>query len=626
MSLVGSLEDLGLGDILQIVSLSRKSGTLQLSSDAGDGQILLCEGLVRGASIKGEYESLRDLLLAKQTVTDDDLLRADALTVKNGGDFCAAVVECAAIEPEQIESLHRDHVEHAVFRMFSWRSGEFNFEVGEVANIERDQILLTNGINPQYLAMEASRQRDESMRPGSLPEIEDESAEDLPMFSGETESEKSPPESNAGADPVDELAFASARNAEAEDLQSEPERESSTEAAEASGGAEEADAAAPVGEEAPAVREAAAEKVRPVEVEPVSPAPVAVQASEAPNPEKSGSALRAPGHPVCAHLVVIDPNLAGLEWFKAALEGMFQRVHIFQRTEAGLERIRHFLGRGVLPLVVLSDRSGGDLPPAVRNVNYMVGRLRVLAARMPIVALAEYEADAPKIKGVKVVVVRPASPGVDPDHWGRFESLRERLREDLSLWSEQLDAPTSEAADAGVSTVRALTPLRVMAERLRAPSAQGDIMSLVLGFSAERFSRVAIFVVRDEVTVGMVQRGMPETGGPDNEALAGIQFDRDTQPELFRRVVEESGPVRSSMRDQGNHRLAMLLGGRAPGEAYAAPIESGGCVVAILYADNMPDEGALRDTGEIESVLQEAGLALDRALLRRTLDSLDDRD
>ncbi len=41
MSLVGSLEDLGLGDILQIVSLSRKSGVLRLRCDGGEGRIVL---------------------------------------------------------------------------------------------------------------------------------------------------------------------------------------------------------------------------------------------------------------------------------------------------------------------------------------------------------------------------------------------------------------------------------------------------------------------------------------------------------------------------------------------------------------------------------------------------------
>ena len=63
MSLVGSLEDLGLGDILQIVSLSRKSGRLVLRSDAGEGRIVLQDGQVRAAFVKGEPEDLQALLV-----------------------------------------------------------------------------------------------------------------------------------------------------------------------------------------------------------------------------------------------------------------------------------------------------------------------------------------------------------------------------------------------------------------------------------------------------------------------------------------------------------------------------------------------------------------------------------
>ena len=63
MSLVGSLEDLGLADILQIVSLARKSGRLLLRSDDGEGWIALQDGLVRGAAVKGQREGLRALLV-----------------------------------------------------------------------------------------------------------------------------------------------------------------------------------------------------------------------------------------------------------------------------------------------------------------------------------------------------------------------------------------------------------------------------------------------------------------------------------------------------------------------------------------------------------------------------------
>ena len=53
MSLIGSLDDLGLGDILQIINLSQKSGVLIVVGDQGEGRIVFRDGLVRGAARKG---------------------------------------------------------------------------------------------------------------------------------------------------------------------------------------------------------------------------------------------------------------------------------------------------------------------------------------------------------------------------------------------------------------------------------------------------------------------------------------------------------------------------------------------------------------------------------------------
>jgi hypothetical protein len=62
-----------------------------------------------------------------------------------------------------------------------------------------------------------------------------------------------------------------------------------------------------------------------------------------------------------------------------------------------------------------------------------------------------------------------------------------------------------------------------------------------------------------------------------------------------------------------------MLGNESPAEAFVAPVESANRVVAILYADNLPSRLLLPDTGALEVVLHEAGLALDRTLLERTL-------
>ena len=70
--------------------------------------------------------------------------------------------------------------------------------------------------------------------------------------------------------------------------------------------------------------------------------------------------------------------------------------------------------------------------------------------------------------------------------------------------------------------------------------------------------------------------------------------------------------------DDGDHRLCVMLGNEIPGEAFLAPLESANRVVALLYGDNLPGRDLLPDTGALEVVLHEAGLALDRTLLERT--------
>ena len=63
MSLIGSLEDLGLGEVLQILSLSQKSGLLSVRGDDGEGIIVLRDGLVLAAQLKGKSMDLRAALV-----------------------------------------------------------------------------------------------------------------------------------------------------------------------------------------------------------------------------------------------------------------------------------------------------------------------------------------------------------------------------------------------------------------------------------------------------------------------------------------------------------------------------------------------------------------------------------
>jgi hypothetical protein len=153
---------------------------------------------------------------------------------------------------------------------------------------------------------------------------------------------------------------------------------------------------------------------------------------------------------------------------------------------------------------------------------------------------------------------------------------------------------------------------------MRDPVMQGEALSLVLDFAAESFSRVAMFMVRDEIAVGMAQRGLPDNGGPNDDEIRELEVPtRDV--EWFSRVLETDSAVCSGPSGDGDRDLVLRLGRQIPAEAYVAPIVSGGRVVALFYTDNVPGEKPIGDTTILEMALHEAGLALERALLERAL-------
>jgi hypothetical protein len=595
MSLVGSLEDLALGDILQIVSLSRKSGLLRLRCEGGEGRILLEDGLVRGAAIKGELEDLGTILVDAGELERDAWERVERVAETAGIEIDAWLSETAGIEVERIEALRRERVEGAVMSMFGWRSGEFTFEVRDASVPGDDTILLKAGISTQYLAMEASRQRDETTRLSEFDAAGDDD-DDVPLFSGEGEE-------LPRADAVEALAIHTAQAAgDGDDALRELDVASEPGPTDVP---EEGDSTLTLGPEAAAERPSEEAPIE-VEVAAARPAPVEVVVEAPARAAHSGL------------LVAIDPDLGALEWLKASLEDVCDRVHIFQRSEAGFDRIRHYLGRGIVPIAVVAMEAAGDSRTGAAGGPELMRRLRGLAPTMPILALVEPDvAMAEDCDFADGVLVRPASPGSDPERWAAHADVSTALREAVAPWAEG-DRPGQRRSVPDTADSR-LTRLKAMSDRLRDPSSQGDVLSLVLDFAAESFARVAIFALRDERFVGLAQRGLPEQGGPDDVALAAIDLGADDHPELFRRVLERRRAAIAPPTGSRDVYLAALLGPAAPRQAYVAPIETGGEVTAVLYADNLPHEVSIPDTTALEIVVHEAGLALDRAVLERAL-------
>lgn len=592
MSLVGSLEDLGLGDILQIVSLSRKSGVLKLRSQAGEGRIVLREGRVHAATVKGEPEDLRSVLVGAQFVDEDGFDDAVNRSRRTGMSLEAALCAGNPLTPEQIEVLRREHVEGAVLEMFSWSYGEFNFEVGGEIDDREAELLLEKGINAEFFAIEATRLGDERTSGGSGEALD----ANVPVavsaeydggeitFSGEGAP-------FGGGDAHVAVGLAVARKIEPE-LEVMPEPEFAT------------------------------------EIPAETPALFAPEVGDLPSPIEHSevSAIEPSKIPSSVRLIAIDSNLDALEWLKAVLAGLFSRIHIFQKPEDGVARIQQYLGRGEIPVVLIAANLASEGSLGAGGMEAFAERLRALAPRMPLLVTAQdaqLALQAMSVESANGVVERPPSSVLaNRSRWSNLEGAGKDLRANLERWIEALESGDAEASAAPPEPSKLagevdLSALVEVSAKLRKPTGE-DVMSLVLGFAGGLFSRVVIFIVRDDVAVGLGQQGLEESGGPGDEELAELRIPIE-EVEWFRHALQERRPVRSVATGTEGCPLSAVLGPARSREVFIAPIESGADVAALLYADTLIGDTPMGDTSTVEVVLHQAGLALERALLERAL-------
>lgn len=167
MSLVGNLEELGLGEILPIVSLSKKTGVLFLNCKENGGSVFFRFGQVVRATSNEFRQNLGELLIEKGIIDTFQLRTALDLQQVNGFQERLGMILCrhCGIAREIIEEAIREQIERVVFSFFAWREGTFRFDAQESPDIDVGlqvdirQFVLDRGLNPQFLAMEASHIR-----------------------------------------------------------------------------------------------------------------------------------------------------------------------------------------------------------------------------------------------------------------------------------------------------------------------------------------------------------------------------------------------------------------------------------------------------------------------------------
>ena len=164
MALEGYLEDLGIRDILQILSLSKKSGTLSLNCLDGEGLIHFLDGQVVRASSNVFPETLGQLLRHNDIVTEDQV--DDALkyqqTLSSHQPLGQILVDKFHISSIEIEKIVTAQIEKIIFSFFSCTEGHFSFQLEEMksfgsALLNPLDFMLEKGLSPQRLAVKGQK-------------------------------------------------------------------------------------------------------------------------------------------------------------------------------------------------------------------------------------------------------------------------------------------------------------------------------------------------------------------------------------------------------------------------------------------------------------------------------------
>jgi CheY-like chemotaxis protein len=129
LSLVGSLKDLPFSDILQILCLSRRSGTLYLGQEDSLAILRFRDGLLYGIDMPGEESPLIRGIRRERLVPDDVLVQAIRECRRATDSLLQLLAAKTYLDPEQVRRVVVGEVRNIIRRLLGWKDGEFRFEI-----------------------------------------------------------------------------------------------------------------------------------------------------------------------------------------------------------------------------------------------------------------------------------------------------------------------------------------------------------------------------------------------------------------------------------------------------------------------------------------------------------------
>ena len=127
VALQGSLSSFKLTDVLTLLSMSRKSGTLASASGDQSSFVTFVNGSLVYAGSNQEKLRLSAILLRKKKITRDQFEPIDQLMRSEGGRFGQIAVQRGVMSEDQLRDSLKVQVSEVLFDAFVWTTGTFSF-------------------------------------------------------------------------------------------------------------------------------------------------------------------------------------------------------------------------------------------------------------------------------------------------------------------------------------------------------------------------------------------------------------------------------------------------------------------------------------------------------------------
>lgn len=158
MAIEGSLEDVSLADICQLLAMGRKTGCLSITDRSRFGYVYFDDGRITYASVLNRPDRLGELLVRNGVISRENLAKAMELQASQPGKRLGQIlVDAGVLTHDDLRRFITIQIEEAVYHLFSWSQGSFHFDPDQQP--EEDQLGVS--IHAESLLLEGARRVDE---------------------------------------------------------------------------------------------------------------------------------------------------------------------------------------------------------------------------------------------------------------------------------------------------------------------------------------------------------------------------------------------------------------------------------------------------------------------------------